>query len=126
MTPKKILLSTGILVVVAAVVALGLGCLTTFEIDRSLAEQEKLNGAARPLFEAVVTSRLKVGDTLAHAQTVLAYAGLPNSVSRDRLPHPGLSSRYSTGPGCGFNISLALDPHDCIVKIDITDYSTGP
>ena len=89
-------------------------------------EQRIQNAAAKPLFEAAVTRQLKVGDSLAHVQDVLTYAGLGYEVVRGPFPRPVVQSIYRAGRLSGFQIQLELDNDDRVSKIDIHEYFTGP
>lgn len=120
---RKIAIGVGIVV-------LGLGgafglisCQYGDWIKESLREQGALNDAAKPLLEAVITNRIKVGDTVDHAKQVLAEAGL--TAYSDRTA-PQLSALYRTGPGCGFTIALDVDRQNRIEKIEIRPFFTGP
>lgn len=113
------------LLIVAALAFAAPGC-TSFDrvVAQSLHEQAVRIEAAKPLFDAVVTQKLKVGDTAEHAKKVLSEAGLPFAV--DKVGPPVLRSIYRTGAGSGFTIALELDGEDRVSKIDIREVYTGP
>jgi hypothetical protein len=92
----------------------------------SFREQGLQNQAVKPLFDAVVTKKLKVGDSLEHAKEVLSSAGLGFDVVRAPFPRPMVQSIYRAGRWSGFTIQLELDSQDRISKIDIREYFTGP
>lgn len=98
------------------------GC-TSVLVGASLRWQEKQNKAARPHFDEVVTRKVKVGDTLSHAQQVLTDAGLTHSI--DRFDH-ALVSLLRTGKGCGIQFRAKLDDDDRITDIKIQEFLTGP
>lgn len=98
----------------------------SFVVGRSLREQGLQNQGAKPLLDAVVTKRLKVGDSLEHVKEVLSNAGLGFEVVREPFPRPAVHSIYRTGRWSGFTIKLELDSQDRISKIDIREYFTGP
>jgi hypothetical protein len=98
----------------------------SYSVRRALHEQDVQNGAAKPLFDAVVTKKLKVGDSLERAKEVLNYAGLSFDVVCAPFPHPMVQSIYRAGRWSGFTIQLELDSSDSISKIDIHEYFTGP
>ncbi len=109
----------------AAIILVG-GCASaSFEemVAASLKEQEARNEAATPLLDAVVTRKLKIGDTVDHAKEVLAAAGLDSHIEHFA---PELRSIYRTGHGCGFTIVLLLDNQERISKIDVQPFFTGP
>ncbi len=96
-----------------------------YAVAESFRHQAALNAAAKPAFDAAVTSKLKVGDSLEHAEQILRKAGLEYFVER-RISPPRLDSILRTGVGCGFGIHLELDAQDRISKIDIREVFTGP
>jgi hypothetical protein len=91
-----------------------------------LKEQGVRNEAVKPLLDAVVTKKLKIGDSLDQAKKVLGDAGLDFTVDRPPLPRRVLHSIYRAGPYSGFTIQLELDGEDRITKIEIREYFTGP
>ena len=93
------------------------------KVAESLREQRACNDAAKPLFDAVVTKKLKVGDPIERAKEVLAGAGLGFEI--DKIHPPVLRSFYSTGVGCGIAITMEIDSAQRISKIDIHDVYTG-
>ncbi len=92
-------------------------------VAESFREQRVRNDAAKPLLDAVVTRKIKIGDTVDHAKQILTDAGLDFHFERFT---PELRSIYRTGPGCGFTIVLALDSQERISKIDVRPFFTGP
>jgi len=95
-------------------------------VSRAFHEQGVRNDAVKPLFEAVITNKLQVGDSFEQAIEVLNYAGLNYTVIREPHPQPMIQSTYWAGSGSGFSIRLELDRQDRISKIDIREYFTGP
>jgi hypothetical protein len=100
--------------------------LLSYAVSRAFHEQGVQNEAAKPLFEAVVAKRLKVGDSLEHVKEVLNYAGLGFDVVREPFPSPMVQSIYRAGRWFGFTIHLELDHEDRVSKVDIHEYFTGP
>ncbi|MBS0632531.1 MAG: hypothetical protein JSS11_11495 [Verrucomicrobia bacterium] len=98
----------------------------THGFSEALHEQSMQNAAAKPLFEAVVTKKLTIGDSLEHVKEVLRYAGLDFSVVRETLPHSEIQSIYRVSPHSGFTIHLEFDSYHHLSKIDIHEYLTGP
>jgi hypothetical protein len=95
-----------------------------FEVSRDLQEQGRLNDAAKPRVDAVMKD-IHVGDTLGHAEQVLAEAHFGYTI--DRSPsHPRLQSSFRAGPESGFSIELKLDRDDKVTKVDVHPYFTGP
>ena len=84
------------------------------------------NEGAKPLFDAVVTKKLKIGDSLDHAKQVLGNAGLGFDVVRAPFPRPMVRSIYRASRWSGFTIQLELNDQNRISKIDIREYFTGP
>lgn len=97
------------------------GC-TSILVEASLRHQNRQNKAARAHFDAVVTSKIKIGDTLSHAQQVLTEAGLSYSI--DRYDH-SLISLQRTGKGCGIQFRANLDEGDRITDIKVQELLTG-
>ena len=126
MSAKRLVIvcSVGVFLGIVGVVAYGYVRLNS-AVAESLRHQAALNAAAKPAFDAAVTSKLKVGDSLEHAQEVLRSARLEFSVER-RISPARLDSILRTGDGCGFRIHLELDAHDRISKMDIREVFTGP
>jgi hypothetical protein len=88
-------------------------------------DQGVRNAAAKPLFEAVVTRKLKVGDSLEHVKEVLEYAGLSHRMEQWGSRPPWVVSIYRASRYSGFGIRLELDGTDCVSKIEIKEYFTG-
>jgi hypothetical protein len=101
------------------------GC-TSFDqkVAESLREQAARNEAAKPLLDAVVAKKLKIGDSIERAKEVLSDAGLTFEV--DKIGALVLRSIYRTGDGCGITIALEIDSEQRISKIDIREVYTGP
>ncbi|WP_164976263.1 hypothetical protein [Oleiharenicola lentus] len=97
------------------------GC-TSVLVGASLRWQENQNRAARPHFDAIITSKVKIGDTLSHALQVLTDAGLTYSI--DRFDHT-LVSLLRTGKGCGIQFRAKLDDGDRITDIKVQELLTG-
>lgn len=111
--------------IVVVAVFLGPKLLFAWGVSHSLAEQGVRVRAAKPLFDAVVTSKLKIGDSLAHATEVLTYAGMTCDPSREKPPRE-LQSVYRVGDGAGFFVKLELSPEGRVTKIGIQEFYTGP
>ncbi|HVU47668.1 MAG TPA: hypothetical protein VHD85_16175 [Terracidiphilus sp.] len=123
---KKIILLGSVAVLGIAAFLVGPSLFFSFAVGRSLREQRLQNEGAKPLFDAVVTKKLKAGDSLEHAKEVLSNAGLGCDVVRAPFPRPMIQSIYHAGPWSGFTIQLELDTQDRISKVDIHEYFTGP
>ena len=127
MTITKKLTAFGVL---AAVAAVGWfiypRVLFRLQIDRALQQQVLQNAAAKLLLDAAVTKKLMIGADLNFAKQVLSEAGLEFSVERRSPSRDVLSSIYRAGRWSGFTISVELDAHQQIAKIDIHEYFTGP
>ena len=95
------------------------------KMREDLRHQAELNAAAKPLVDAAVTQKLKVGDTLEHAKKVFKDAGLAYSVESTLNPGAQLNSFYPTGQGCGIRVRLDIDANGNISKIDIRESITG-
>ncbi len=124
-TRTKILIAGSVLLSGVVLVLIGPRLLFDWAVTRSITEQGIRVQAVKPLFDTVVTSRLKVGDTLEHAKEVLSYAGLDYSIAKEPLPHE-LQSTYRAGDGSGFYVKLTLSRDDRITKVEIHDFYTGP
>ena len=126
MSAKRLVIacSVGVFLGIVGVVAYGYVRFNS-AVAESLRRQAALNAAAKPAFDAAVTSKLKVGDSLEHAQEVLRSARLEFSVER-RISPARLDSILRTGDSCGFRINLELDAQDRISKMDIREVFTGP
>ncbi len=125
-TKKKIIILGSVAVLGIAAYFVGPDLYFSFVVGRSLREQGLQNEGAKPLFDAVVTKKLRVGDSLEHAKEVLSSAGLGFDVVRAPFPRPMIQSIYRAGRWSGFTIQLELDSQDSISKIDIHEYFTGP
>lgn len=124
--PKKFVLIGSVVVVLIAAWVAWPYAKFSYAVSRAFHEQRIQNEAAKPLFDAVVTKRLKVGDSLEHASEVLKNAGLEFTVTRHPFPYPAIQSVYRAGRWSGFSIQLELDSEDRISKITIQEYFTGP
>ena len=122
---RKILISGAAALVGIASIFLYLRFSYACGVAQGLQEQGSAVKAARPLFDAVITKNLKVGETLEHAKQVLAYAGLSFDISTGSFPHV-LQSSYRVCDQAGFTIKLTLDPYDKIANVDIHEFYTGP
>ena len=119
-TGKSLLVGIGVFVV--GVVS---GC-TSFDkmVAESLREQRACNEAVKPLLDAVVTKKLKIGDSIEHVEEVLRGANL--SFEFERFDPSELRSIYRTGEGCGFTIAVKFDPAKRVARIDVREFFTGP
>lgn len=79
----------------------------------------------KPRLDATVTTKLKVGDSLAHAKQVLSDAGLGSHLE-EHPPRPILKSILRGGRWSGFSIAVELDDRRRIAKIDIREFFTAP
>src|SRR5579864_4800788 len=109
MIRRKKLLISGVVAVIVLVVA-ALFFLPGFLFDRgvwhSIHEQQLLLEGATPLFDTVIAQRLKVGDSLDHAEKVLTDAGQQFNVDSDYPSGRKLQSICRVGRGAAFVIEL--------------------
>src|SRR5437868_2951509 len=86
MTLRKKLLLSGTVAAAAIGIAAYLflpGVLFERAVWRSIQEQQLLLEGATPLFDTVIAQKLKVGDSLEHAEKVLTDAGQEFTVDSD-------------------------------------------
>lgn len=81
---------------------------------------------AKPEFDRLVTSQLRVGQSLDDAERVLTAAGLTFTVADWWPRHGMLQSGKEVGRGYGFQVQLLLDPQRRISTIDVQPYTTAP
>jgi hypothetical protein len=95
-------------------------------ITHSISHQSVQLESARPRFDALVRSKLKVGDTVDDAKRVLSEAGLEFTIENERSPRLLRSVYHAGSTGAAFLIEVALDGQDRISKIDIQDFIDVP
>jgi hypothetical protein len=102
--------------------AIGVVAYVNHSVWSVVADQQARNQAATPLFDAVVTKRLKVGDTPEKVKQVLADAGL--HFSENGEPRT-LYSLYSTGNGSGIALAVKFDSNGLLASYTVQTQTTG-